>query len=177
MPRNPLRKRSKLERVSDRAELAAEPIREAAATLRDRADALLSEIDTLEPPVPERRRRPLVVAVFIAGGAALVYAIRKATSGSSEELPSPTVTPTAPAGPTDDRLNDPALKAKVESELFADGDVSADKGDVLIDVADGVVTLRGSVGSDERIVELVAVAEGIDGVRRVESELNAASAS
>ncbi|HKJ35728.1 MAG TPA: BON domain-containing protein [Solirubrobacterales bacterium] len=175
MPRSPFKKRSKIEQVSDRAELAGDGLREAAATLHDRADSLLSEIDAISPPLPEKRRRPVLVVLVIGGIAAVVYAVRKATGSPADELPSPDVTPTAPAGPTDDRLNDPALKAKVESELFADEEVEAPKSDVLIDVADGVVTLRGSVESEERAVELVAVAEEIDGVRRVESELAGAS--
>jgi hypothetical protein len=113
MPTNPLKKRSKLEQVSDRAELAAEPIREAAASLRDRADSLLAEIDALDPPMPEQRRRPLVIAVVLAGAAAIAYAIRQATSGPAEQPPSPTFTP---PGPADERPDDSVPEAEEEPD-------------------------------------------------------------
>jgi hypothetical protein len=172
MPRNPFRKRNRIERLGDRADLAARSAREATATLRDRADALADTIDTLTPPAPEPRRRGLVI-VFVAGAAAAVaYAIRAKRADRSADLPSPaSVTPTAPVGPTDDRLNDPALKAKVESELFADDDV--DKGRINVGVADGVVTLRGEIASSEMITELTERVAAIDGVRRVENLLAA----
>jgi osmotically-inducible protein OsmY len=173
VPRNPLKKRTRIERVGDRADLAAVSVHEAASTLRARADAIVSMIDTLAPPVPKPRRRGALVVLLLGVAAAAAYAIRKAASADrSADVPSPTsVTPTAPAGPTDDRLNDPALKAKVESELFADDD--ADKGKINIGVADGAVTLRGATESAEMVSELGDRVAAIDGVRRVENMLTA----
>jgi hyperosmotically inducible periplasmic protein len=82
----------------------------------------------------------------------------------------------APTGSGDaaERLNDPALARKVESEIFRDDDVP--KGDVLVNVEDGVVHLRGTL-DDEAVAErLVTAARAVDGVREVESHLQTAPA-
>lgn len=67
-------------------------------------------------------------------------------------------------------LNDPALAAKVESELFRPAD--APKGSVDLNVEDGVVYLRGAVESREQIEDLLARAGEVHGVKRVESLLH-----
>jgi hypothetical protein len=63
---------------------------------------------------------------------------------------------------------DPTLKDRVESELFRDP--SLPKGDVLVDAAYGVVTLRGRVPGD-RVDEIAARVAAIEGVTRVENLL------
>ena len=73
----------------------------------------------------------------------------------------------APAG---ERLNDPALQAKVESEIFRPDD--APKGDVSVNVEDGVVYLRGALDDPSAIESLRESASKVDGVRRVESLLH-----
>jgi osmotically-inducible protein OsmY len=78
-----------------------------------------------------------------------------------------------PAGGREDageRLNDPALAAKVESEIFRDPD--APKGDVSVNVEDAVVWLRGQVDSPETIAQLERAARAVDGVRGVENLLH-----
>ena len=83
-------------------------------------------------------------------------------------------TPTSVAGGGNgdaaERLNDPALTRKVESEIFRAED--APKGDVNVSVQDGVVELRGQVDDSETIERLVADAEKVDGVREVKSLLH-----
>lgn len=75
-----------------------------------------------------------------------------------------------PPGRDSSELNDPALEAKVESELFqAPG---APKDSVSVNVEDGVVFLRGEVEGEDRIEELVGETRAIDGVERVESLLH-----
>ena len=69
-----------------------------------------------------------------------------------------------------ERLNDPALAAKVQSEIFRDVDVGA--GDVSVNVEDGVVYLRGQVESPETIAQLEQAASGVEGVRDVQSLLH-----
>ena len=54
----------------------------------------------------------------------------------------------AERGPADERLNDPALQAKVESEIFRDAAAPKDK--VSVNVADGVVYLRGELDDRSR---------------------------
>ena len=172
MPRNPFKKRSKTEIARERAELAVDALREAAVSVRDQADSLVSDLSV---PVPEKSRRPAAAALLIGVAVAVAYGARKLVGGDSRsDLPSPEVKPTAPAGPTDPKLNDPALKAKVESELFRDNEVPKEK--VLIDVADGVVTLRGELDDAQRANALAEAAKTIDGVRAVDNLLGTAEA-
>ena len=67
-------------------------------------------------------------------------------------------------------LNDPTIEAKVESELFRESHVP--KGQINVNVQDGVVQLRGQVDRPELIEELVAKARSVQGVRDVESLLH-----
>ena len=71
-----------------------------------------------------------------------------------------------------EKLNDPALARKVETEIFRDAD--APKGKVNVNVENGVVFLRGSVDDEATAEKLVAGAQKVDGVERVESLLDAA---
>jgi osmotically-inducible protein OsmY len=79
----------------------------------------------------------------------------------------------APGGGREDaaeRLNDPGLAAKVESEIFRSED--APKGDVSVNVEDGVVYLRGQVDSPETIAQLEDGARKVEGVRGVQNRLH-----
>lgn len=67
-------------------------------------------------------------------------------------------------------FNDETLKSKVESALFRDED--APKGQVDVNAQNGVVQLRGEVGSPELIEELVQRTRSIRGVRDVENLLH-----
>ena len=77
------------------------------------------------------------------------------------------VTPGAGRAPADERLNDPALARKVESEVFRDD--SLPKGSVSVDAQNGVVYFRGEVESRDIIDELTSRARAVDGVRAVEN--------
>jgi BON domain len=66
--------------------------------------------------------------------------------------------------------DDVTLKHKIETELFREPD--APKGSVNIDVADGVVTLRGEVDRPEQVRDLEAKARSIAGTRDVENLLH-----
>jgi hypothetical protein len=65
---------------------------------------------------------------------------------------------------------DETLKSKVESALFRDED--APKGKVDVNAQNGIVQLRGEVGSPELIEELVQRTRSIRGVRDVENLLH-----
>jgi osmotically-inducible protein OsmY len=69
-----------------------------------------------------------------------------------------------------DDLNDAGLKAKVESEIFREADAPKDK--VSVDVADGVVTLRGELGAEDEASRLEQDASSVDGVREVRNLLS-----
>lgn len=72
--------------------------------------------------------------------------------------------------PAEERLNDPALARKVETEIFRDHQLA--KGRVNVMVENGVVSLRGQVDNEREIGELVAAAQQVEGVRQVENLLH-----
>jgi osmotically-inducible protein OsmY len=77
------------------------------------------------------------------------------------------VTPGAGREPAEERLNDPALVRKVESEVFRGEDLP--KGNVSVNAEYGVIYLRGEVPSRELMDELTTRARAVDGVRAVEN--------
>jgi osmotically-inducible protein OsmY len=98
-------------------------------------------------------------------------AARKATyAGTAVKGKVTSAAPGTAREPTEERLNDPALKAKVESEIFRDPDVP--KGRVSVSVEEGVVSLRGELEDQATIDALRDAAAKVDGVRRVESLLH-----
>lgn len=67
-------------------------------------------------------------------------------------------------------LDDRTLTDRVKSEIFRPAD--SPKGDVVVDSENGVVRLRGSVGSAELRDRLVGDANAVDGVTRVDDRLH-----
>jgi osmotically-inducible protein OsmY len=80
------------------------------------------------------------------------------------------VTPGSGRPDAGERLNDPALQAKVESEIFRA--TGAPKDRVSVNVEEGVVYLRGELPEREAIDRLREAAAKVDGVRGVESLLH-----
>jgi osmotically-inducible protein OsmY len=76
-------------------------------------------------------------------------------------------TPGAGREPAEERLNDPALARKVESEIFRDAQIP--KGDISVNAEYGVIYLRGKVENEEAREELAKRARAVDGVRAVEN--------
>ena len=66
--------------------------------------------------------------------------------------------------------DDVTLARKIETEIFRDAD--APKGQVDINVVDGVVQLRGELESTELIAELEAKTRNVTGVKDVENLLH-----
>jgi osmotically-inducible protein OsmY len=77
--------------------------------------------------------------------------------------------------PAEERLNDPALAQKVESEVFQDKDIPKDK--LNVNVENGVVYLRGELPDRELMDKLVARARQVDGVQGVENLTHLAGSS
>ena len=77
------------------------------------------------------------------------------------------VTPGAGREPAEERLNDPALARKVESEIFRDDAIP--KGKISVNAEYGVIYLRGELPDRETIEELATRARAVDGVRAVEN--------
>ena len=77
--------------------------------------------------------------------------------------------------PAEERLNDPALAQKVESEVFQDKDIPKDK--LNVNVENGVVYLRGELPDRELMDKLVARAGKVEGVQGVENLTHLAGSS
>jgi osmotically-inducible protein OsmY len=77
------------------------------------------------------------------------------------------VAPDAGREPADERLNDPALARKVETEVFRDEELP--KGKISVNAEYGVIYLRGEVPSGETMEELTKRARSVEGVRAVEN--------
>ena len=67
-------------------------------------------------------------------------------------------------------FDDQTLKAKIESEVFRPAD--APKGDVNVNVENGVVYLRGQVEGQELIQDLEQRVRSVQGVQQVENLLH-----
>jgi osmotically-inducible protein OsmY len=77
------------------------------------------------------------------------------------------VAPGAGRAPAEERLNDPALARKVESEVFRDEEIP--KGSISVNAEYGVIYLRGEVPSRDVMEELGVRARRVQGVRAVEN--------
>jgi osmotically-inducible protein OsmY len=77
------------------------------------------------------------------------------------------VTPGVGREPAEERLNDPALARKVETEIFRDKQIP--KGHISVNAEYGVVYLRGEVPTSEAMEELTTRARAVDGVKAVEN--------
>lgn len=93
-----------------------------------------------------------------------------ATAGSKGTVPAaPEATRLAPTAGIDPipegEPNDPTLVSRVESELFRDATLP--KGELNIDAANGVVTLRGTVTNDAQARDIVERTGAIEGVDKV----------
>lgn len=90
---------------------------------------------------------------------------RNSSASLSQDLaPAPGIDP-IPEGET----NDPTLVSRVESELFRDPNLP--KGEITIDAANGVVTLRGTLGDAALADDVVERVRAVDGVERVDDLL------
>jgi gas vesicle protein len=67
-------------------------------------------------------------------------------------------------------FDDATLANKVESEIFRDAEVP--KGQINVNVQEGVVQLRGEVPSEDMLKDLVEKTRSVQGVRDVESLLH-----
>jgi osmotically-inducible protein OsmY len=79
------------------------------------------------------------------------------------------VTPGAGRPPAEQRLNDPALVQKVESEVFRDEHIHHVKGHVKFNAEYGVIYIRGEVPDEATRLDLTARTRRVDGVRAVEN--------
>ena len=79
------------------------------------------------------------------------------------------VTPGVGREAADERLNDPALARKVESEVFRDEHIHHVKGHIDFNAEYGVIYIRGEVPDEKVREELTMRTRRVDGVRAVEN--------
>jgi len=79
------------------------------------------------------------------------------------------VTPGTGREPAEERLNDPALVQKVESELFRDEHIHHVKGHIKFNAEYGVIYIRGEVPDEATKEDITIRARRVDGVRAVEN--------
>ena len=108
--------------------------------------------------------KPLQIAFSVIGS------IQKLLGGEQHEEQPPAEPPRAEPPPRPKQLDDVTISRKVESVLFRDTRV--DKGKVVVNTADGVVSLRGEAKTPELIKELEARAREIPEVKDVENLLH-----
>jgi osmotically-inducible protein OsmY len=120
-------------------------------------------------PANGKRRRAMVrerISGFVRG--------RAATAGRAGRYARERAAGAVRSATESDRdasdLNDAALKAKVESEIFRAEDAPKDTVDVNVEY--GVVILRGQVDDEDGIAALSTAAAAVDGVKGVESLLH-----
>jgi hyperosmotically inducible protein len=79
------------------------------------------------------------------------------------------------AGRASEQLADSWLATKIQAQFFADDDVKARN--ILVSARDGVVTLRGTIDSQNAHDQALQIAKNTDGVRSVQDQLNGPAAS
>jgi hyperosmotically inducible periplasmic protein len=70
---------------------------------------------------------------------------------------------------------DRTITQKIRQTVVKDGALSMNAKNVKIITVDGVVTLRGPVKSDQEKATIAAYAQGVDGVKRVDNQLELAT--
>ena len=105
---------------------------------------------------PVRFRTLVLVAVLFAATAACNRQASQEVAGDAT-VPAP------------ERAPDASIETSVVGRLYADRSIRGEDIDVSAD--DGVVTLRGAVGTDAAKQQAVAIARGVEGVTRVDDQL------
>jgi BON domain len=125
-------------------------------------------------PTPIRQALDLALFPARLGGRLTMGMVRRVTGGDSAEdaAPGPPPPSSRPARPKPQPkdLDDVAIARKVESVIFRDRQVA--KGKVNVNVADGVVWLRGEVRTPALVNRLEEQAAEIPEVTRVENLLH-----
>jgi len=70
---------------------------------------------------------------------------------------------------------DRSITQRVRQNVIKDGDLSFNAKNVKIITQDGIVTLRGPVQNDREKSQIAALAERVDGVKRVDNQLEVAA--
>jgi len=121
----------------------------------------------LDPNDGTRRRHVLRDKAMKYARTGKAEAVRKADYAAGHVKGAASAATPSSREDASERLNDPALARKVESEVFRDEEIP--KGNISVNAEYGVVYFRGEVPSREVMEALTERARGVDGVRAVEN--------
>jgi hypothetical protein len=124
----------------------------------------------------DARNRTKLFAALIAGSALIAAGCDRTPterSASQDGTTPPAITSKAPAESSDRtivaRADDAALTGKVKAAVAAEPEIRSMKIDV--DTKNGVVTLNGTVASQEQKMRAKQAAQNVDGVKQVVDNL------
>jgi hypothetical protein len=108
-------------------------------------------------------------AAGVGPGVTVVETNPPAGQGQNSLLasPDPPLIPAIPSENDDDR----ALSDSIRATLIADSGLSAAARSITVSTIDGLVTLRGQVGSEAELAIIVSKVESMAGVRQVENRI------
>lgn len=128
--------------------------------LQERQDALMARLEEIESSRKGGGGKFLLTLLFGGAVAGAAYFLsdaerRQSLMGAAGSL----------TGGDDSAERDQAVTSRVESALFASGNVPKDQ--ININTVDGVVYVRGTIGTKEQIDEIERRVKGIEGVDAV----------
>lgn len=124
---------------------------------------------TMDSPSQTQGIQSQDAAAGVGPGVTLVETNPPAGQAQDSQLANPDP-PLIPAIPSENE-DDSALSERVRASLVADGGLSAPARSVTVSTSDGLVTLRGQVGSEAESLAIVSQVESMAGVRRVENRI------
>jgi hyperosmotically inducible protein len=143
---------------------------------------------TLIASIKERCMRKTMTMVALAGLAAMACSPKQeapaaeAAAQHSEpvdpmdmDLPSERAENRQPLPHQAEKESDRTITQQIRQLVFKEDDLSRDAKNVRIVTVDGVVTLRGPVQTEAERAEIDSVAKRIDGVKRVDNQLEIAT--
>jgi hyperosmotically inducible periplasmic protein len=120
------------------------------------------------------KERALTLARSTEGVSNVVDNLRVSTSVASNSMPGGvTGAVSDAAGKVTEAVDDAAITTAIKAKLIGDSSVSGTK--IHVDTKDGVVTLQGTVKSEDEKSKAVQIARDTKGVQRVEDQLTVQS--
>lgn len=119
----------------------------------------------------------LSLALFAAMGCSAKQEAPVVLQESGDQMPLPSEAPEnrQPLPHQAEKEADRTITQQIRQQVFVEDDISKDAKNVKIVTVDGVVTLRGPVQSEAERAEIDSVAKRIEGVKRVENQLEIAT--
>lgn len=129
--------------------------------LQERQDALMARLEEIESSRKGGRGKFLLTLLFGGAVAGAAYFLSDAERRQSLMGAAGSLT----GGGDDNAERDQAVTSRVESALFSNGSVPKDQ--ININTVDGVVYVRGTIGTKEQVDEIERRIKGIEGVDAV----------